>query len=76
MCRNCESVCPSGVHFGRIMEAGRAQLYEATTLPWQQRLFRRVAFREVLPHPARLRALFAGLLMYQRSGCCAGWRER
>ena len=22
VCRNCESVCPSGVHFGRIMEAG------------------------------------------------------
>ena len=25
-CRNCESVCPSGVPFGRIMEATRAQL--------------------------------------------------
>src|SRR6185312_12437410 len=25
-CRNCEAVCPSGVPFGRIMEATRAQL--------------------------------------------------
>jgi len=68
VCRNCESVCPSGVHFGRIMEAGRAQLYAQASLPWQQRLFRRVAFRELLPHQGRLRAMFAALLLYQRTG--------
>ena len=68
VCRNCESVCPSGVHFGRIMEAGRAQLYAETPLPWRQRVFRRLAFHEVLPHPGRLRAMFAGLLVYQRTG--------
>jgi glycolate oxidase iron-sulfur subunit len=68
VCRNCESVCPSGVHFGRIMEAGRAQLYEQVKLPWPDRLFRRLAFREILPHPKRLRALFGLLLIYQRTG--------
>jgi Fe-S oxidoreductase len=68
VCRNCESVCPSGVHFGRIMEAGRAQLYDHVTLPWHERVFRRLAFKEILPHPKRLRALFGALLIYQRSG--------
>src|SRR5207237_1427537 len=68
VCRNCESVCPSGVHFGRIMEAGRAQLYERADLSAAERVFRRVAFKELLPHRARLRALFAALLVYQRSG--------
>ena len=68
VCRNCESVCPSGVKFGRIMEAGRAQLYERATLSPGEQLFRRVAFRELLPHPGRLRALFGALLIYQRSG--------
>ena len=68
VCRNCESVCPSGVKFGRIMEAGRAQLYERASLSPGERLFRRVAFRELLPHPGRLRALFGALLIYQRSG--------
>ncbi len=68
VCRNCESVCPSGVHFGRIMEAGRAQLYSRAALSWQERLFRRLAFIELLPHPRRLRAMFAALLVYQRSG--------
>jgi Fe-S oxidoreductase len=68
VCRNCESVCPSGVHFGRIMEAGRAQLYERASLPWAERLFRRLAFKELLPHRGRLRAMFGALLVYQRSG--------
>jgi glycolate oxidase iron-sulfur subunit len=68
VCRNCESVCPSGVPFGRIMEAGRAQLYRDTQLSAGQRIFRRLAFKEILPHPRRLRAMFAALLMYQRSG--------
>jgi glycolate oxidase iron-sulfur subunit len=68
VCRNCESVCPSGVPFGRIMEAGRAQLYDRAKLPLGQRLFRRIAFRELLPHKTRLRVMFALLLIYQRSG--------
>ncbi|HEY3059600.1 MAG TPA: (Fe-S)-binding protein [Chloroflexota bacterium] len=68
VCRNCESVCPSGVHFGRIMEAGRAQLYATASLSWPDRLFRRLTFRELLPHPRRLRVAFAALLVYQRSG--------
>ena len=70
VCRNCETVCPSGVPFGRIMEAGRAQLYRDrhAQLGPGQRLFRRLAFKEILPHPRRLRALFAALLVYQRSG--------
>jgi glycolate oxidase iron-sulfur subunit len=68
VCRNCESVCPSGVHFGRIMEAGRAQLYERAELSRGERLFRRVAFKELLPHQNRLRAMFGALLVYQRSG--------
>ena len=68
VCRNCESVCPSGVHFGRIMEAGRAQLYARAALSWSERLFRRIAFVELLPHQARLRAMFGALLFYQRTG--------
>src|SRR5262249_42978738 len=59
---------PSGVHFGRIMEAGRAQLYARAKLSKTERLLRWVAFRELLPHPRRLRAMFAALRLYQRSG--------
>ncbi|HEX8969384.1 MAG TPA: (Fe-S)-binding protein, partial [Chloroflexota bacterium] len=45
-----------------------AQLYERARLSIAERLFRRVVFAEILPHPGRLRALFAALLTYQRSG--------
>ncbi len=68
VCRNCESVCPSGVPFGRIMEAARAQLYERVSLSIGERVFRRLAFKELLPHPRRLRVMFGALLAYQRSG--------
>jgi glycolate oxidase iron-sulfur subunit len=68
VCRNCENVCPSGVKFGRIMEAGRAQLYAQASLSRGERLFRWLAFEQLLPHRARLRLLFGLLLIYQRSG--------
>jgi glycolate oxidase iron-sulfur subunit len=68
VCRNCESVCPSGVPFGRIMESARAQLYDRAKLSLAERIFRRLAFTELLPHPGRLRAMFGALLIYQRSG--------
>lgn len=68
VCRNCESVCPSGVPFGRIMETARVQLYEEKPLSPGQRLFRRLVFRELLPHQGRLRILVGLLRLYQRTG--------
>ena len=65
-CRACETACPSGVAFGRIMEEGRAMAVESGARPqaWALRIH---AMRQVLPHPKRLAALMAGLRMYQRS---------
>lgn len=65
-CRACETACPSGVAFGRIMEEGRAMAVESGARPqsWALRIH---AMRQVLPHPKRLGALMAGLRMYQRS---------
>ena len=38
-CRGCETACPSGVPFGRLMEGTRESLAEARrTAPWWQRL--------------------------------------
>ena len=68
VCRNCESVCPSGVPFGRIMEAGRSQLYARARLSTGERLFRWLAFQVMLPSPGRLRAAFNLLRLYQRTG--------
>ena len=53
-CRTCEAVCPSGVPYGRIIEAGRADV-ERLRRPTPKRTLSRVALRQLLAHPARLR---------------------
>ena len=54
-CRTCEAVCPSGVPYGRIIEAGRAEV-ERLRQPSAKRTISRVALRQLLAHPRRLRA--------------------
>jgi glycolate oxidase iron-sulfur subunit len=41
-CRNCETTCPSGVQYGRLVEIGRKITEEKVTRPFGQRLLRRV----------------------------------
>jgi len=54
-CRACETACPSGVHFGRMMEATRAAL-APSQVPWWQRL----AYRALGHHRLVLAATTAG----------------
>ena len=41
-CRNCETTCPSGVQYGRLVEIGRKITEEKVDRPFGQRLLRRV----------------------------------
>lgn len=66
-CRACETACPSGVPFGRIMESARASLVQQKRHPFAWRV-RILALKLTLPHPKRLRFLFTLLRAYQRSG--------
>ena len=54
-CRTCEAVCPSGVPYGRIIEAGRAEV-EHIRQPSSKRWLARTALRQLVGHPLRLRA--------------------
>lgn len=67
LCRACETVCPSAVAFGRIMERGRALAAHQRTMPRSWRLRLRLA-GFFLPHPGRMRLLMRFLRFYQRSG--------
>jgi glycolate oxidase iron-sulfur subunit len=67
-CRGCESACPSGVQYGRLVEAARADIEANTVRPWLSRTVRNFVFRKLLPSPAMLTAVGAMLYVYQISG--------
>src|SRR5258706_6238213 len=60
-CRACETTCPSGVQYGRLLDIGRKLVEEKTARPAWERVKRR-ALAAVLPH----RSLFALLLALGR----------
>ena len=59
-CRACETACPSGVEFGKLMEGARSQVEAARHRSLPERLIRWVVFHQLITHPGRL-AAFARL---------------
>ncbi|WP_028226560.1 glycolate oxidase subunit GlcF [Paraburkholderia ferrariae] len=53
-CRSCETTCPSGVQYGRLVEIGRKHAEETVSRPLRQKIVRRL-LASVLPR----RALFS-----------------
>lgn len=62
-CRACESVCPSGVSYGEIIDGGRAVIHERQASSPVPHLL-----NSLVTKPARLRLLGHALRFYQRSG--------
>jgi glycolate dehydrogenase iron-sulfur subunit len=67
-CRSCETACPSGVEYGRLVEHARARIETDYKRPFLARLARDFTFRKLLPYPARIAAVARLLRFYQRSG--------
>ncbi len=70
-CRACEAVCPSGVHYGPLVEAARAQLEEHRPRPAWQRAARKVGMELPFADIRRMRLMVNALRLYQRTGLSA-----
>lgn len=63
-CRGCETACPSGVPYGRLIEAARAEIAAHRPKPWIMRF----AFTHLLPKRSNLKIAGTLLWLYQASG--------
>ncbi|MES9868086.1 MAG: glycolate oxidase subunit GlcF [Sedimenticola sp.] len=55
-CRACETTCPSGVRYARLLDIGRQQVAQRVGRPTGQRLLR-WAIRKTVPYPGRFALL-------------------
>jgi glycolate oxidase iron-sulfur subunit len=67
-CRACETACPSGVEYGKLVEYARARIEGEYHRPWFSRLARKLVFEQLLPFPRRIATTAKILRFYQRSG--------
>src|SRR5947208_1171872 len=67
-CRACETVCPAGVPYGRLIEAAKAEIEHRQPGGPVRRIFRWLNFGLLLGHPRLLALAASGARLYQASG--------
>ena len=67
-CRACETACPSGVEYGRLIEAARTEIDANRKLGWPARLLRWFVYQHLLRSPFLLTVAGYKAYFYQRSG--------
>ena len=55
-CRSCETTCPSGVRYGRLVDIGREYVEQQVSRPLLEK-FTRYMLRKTIPYPARFSLL-------------------
>ena len=66
-CRGCETACPSGVHYGRLIEGARSFVERNHRRGLSERI-KRSAIGAIFPYPRRLKVLLAPLKLIEAAG--------
>jgi glycolate oxidase iron-sulfur subunit len=66
-CRACQTACPSGVEYGKLVELTRGRIEESYSRPPVEQLLRNLFYRKLLPYPQRMRNVARLLRFYQGS---------
>ena len=74
-CRACETACPSGVQYGRMIEPFKIALQKAAQAGEKGSLLQRMILRHLFPYPGRVKAALAPARLLQRLGVL-DWAER
>lgn len=74
-CRACETACPSGVHYGELIESARVLVEAQHRRGWLDRL-RRGLIQLVFPRPRLLRLLLLPLRVLEATGALDSLRRR
>src|ERR1700760_5073290 len=67
-CRACETACPSGVKYGRLVEAARADIETRLPRPLLTRAVRSLVFDRILPSRTLTKLAAFGLRATQATG--------
>jgi len=68
VCRNCETVCPSGIRMGEMLEVFRDEEMRRNGAGGLRGFLARLLLRRVLPHRSRIAALTDLLSLFEKTG--------
>jgi len=67
-CVACETVCPSGVKYGHLLEEARDIVSQNKKYSLSTSIVRKTVFEGLFPHPKRMKNVTGLIGFYQRSG--------